>query len=70
VDLPRAACKGRHELFDSDLPDDVDEATGICRRCPELFTCQRWYDSLPPGKRPIGVVAGQINAPKRSKEIA
>jgi hypothetical protein len=74
--LSGAACRGRHELFDPrDLSDpdrqDIEaEALALCRGCPALLACRRWYDSLPPGKRPIGVVAGQINAPKRSKEAA
>jgi Transcription factor WhiB len=69
VDLPNAACKGRHELFDSDLPDDIDDAIAICRRCPELSRCRDWYASLPPIKRPFGVTAGQVKFPKR-KEVA
>lgn len=71
--LPGAACRGRHHLFDP--PDaDVDPedaqcaeqtALKLCSWCPALARCSDWLDSLPPAKRPRGVVAGQINRPPR-----
>jgi WhiB family redox-sensing transcriptional regulator len=74
--LSGAACVGEYDLFDPRDPSDPDredieaEAIAICHACPALFACRAWYDSLPPIKRPFGVTAGQLNAPKRSKEIA
>lgn len=51
-DLPEAACRGRHELFDGydassgETIDDVDyrhsAAVALCRQCPELLPCRAY----------------------------
>jgi WhiB family redox-sensing transcriptional regulator len=66
--LPGARCRGRHHLFDSaargENPDTVAarhaQALGLCSRCPALPRCQDWYDALPPRRRPVGVVSGEV----------
>ena len=65
--LPDAACRGRHQLFDSDEPEDITDAIRICHQCPELFACKAWADQLP-FKALSGVVGGRYRewAPSRS----
>lgn len=66
--LPGARCLGRWALFDpADGDDDHQvverlhaEAITLCRQCPALTQCTNWFHSLPPTKRPSGVVAGHI----------
>jgi WhiB family redox-sensing transcriptional regulator len=66
--LPGARCRGRHTLFDppapGENPDTVAsrhaQALGLCSRCPALSRCGDWLESLPPRKRPHGVVAGNV----------
>ncbi|WP_052960313.1 hypothetical protein [Mycobacterium sp. EPa45] len=70
--LPGAACRGRHHLFDppgdgisGDHPDEVarrQTAVDICNGCPALTPCALWLASLPRRQRPAGVVAGRIIA--------
>lgn len=60
-ELPRAACRGRHKLFDGDTAADRVRAERICRdECPALGRCRRWFTSLPVSRRPSGVVAGKF----------
>ncbi|HPY26001.1 MAG TPA: hypothetical protein PLK19_16960 [Mycobacterium sp.] len=76
--LPGARCRGRHHLFDDaaqgEPADTVEarhrQAIRLCQRCPALEPCQTWLDSLPPSRRPAGVVAGRINSrpPGRPKK--
>lgn len=71
--LPGAKCRHRHHLFDErgpDEPEDVAEqrhaqALGLCRLCPSLAGCQRWYADLPARHRPTGVIAGIVNSPNK-----
>jgi len=64
--LPGARCRGRHHLFDEQRPDEDDgtaaarhaQALALCNRCPALDPCQSWFASLPPRKRPTGIIAG------------
>jgi hypothetical protein len=75
--LPGARCRGRHALFDPQRPDEADEvaqarhsqAVGLCEHCPALAACQLWVNSLPPPKRPSGVIAGQLRRerPRRAR---
>jgi hypothetical protein len=64
--LPKALCRGQIRLFDADDPNDVErenqryDAAKLCSRCPELDPCSAWVDSLPPSRRPAGVVAGHV----------
>lgn len=66
--LPGARCRGRPHLFDAAPPGEPDEVTearhlqalGLCRACPALARCGDYLISLPPSKRPSGVIAGQI----------
>lgn len=66
--LPGARCRGKPHTFDEARPDEAPETTqarhaqalGLCRSCPALASCQRWFNDLPRAKRPSGVVAGQI----------
>lgn len=65
--LPGARCRGRAHLFDpvefAESPIVLQQrhaqALALCERCPALNRCRAWVDSLPPGKRPRGVVAGR-----------
>lgn len=67
--LPGARCRDQTELFDRTVGErgrqkDAREArataVAICRGCPALRPCRGWLDSLPPGERPIGVIAGLV----------
>ena len=66
--LPGARCRGKWALFDpADGDDDRQvverlhaEAVTLCRQCPALTQCANWFHSLPPIKRPGGVVAGRL----------
>lgn len=69
--LPRldgAKCVGLHRLMDPQHPGEPDTAAaarhhramGVCQTCPALPGCRSWLLSLPPRKRPLGVVAGQL----------
>jgi hypothetical protein len=69
--LPGAKCRGRHHLFDPAVPgEDPDNVTarhaqalGLCSHCPALDKCRDWLDSLPPSRRPFGVIAGNVRQP-------
>lgn len=72
--LPGAACIGLWDLMDEpeatdpDRRDVIDQAARLCGICPALAACAAWYDGLPPGQRPGGVVAGRLRrtrAPRR-----
>jgi hypothetical protein len=74
--LPGARCRGRHHLFDAAAPGEEPntvaarhaQATGLCERCPALDRCADWFDGLRPSKRPLGVVACQINRGPEERE--
>ncbi|HPX38596.1 MAG TPA: hypothetical protein PLH92_17215 [Mycobacterium sp.] len=67
--FPGAKCRGKPHLFDEAGPDEPPEvvqarqgqALGLCHRCPSLTRCETWFNSLPPRKRPGGVIAGQVH---------
>jgi hypothetical protein len=67
--LPGARCRRRSALFDLRALDDparLDaEATALrlCQLCPAAEPCRRWFDALPPRRRPHGVIAGRVNRP-------
>jgi hypothetical protein len=69
-DLPDAACRGRHETFDPPAEGEPKAAVearhrraqAVCADCPALTACATWIASLPPKKRPRGVVAGRVLA--------
>jgi len=58
-------------LFDARPPNDPEadnaeaHALALCQRCPSLPRCTDWFDALPPKQRPHGVVAGQVNRPRK-----
>lgn len=66
--LPGARCRGRHHLFDPERQDEAHDtaqlrhrqAITLCEGCPALAACRAWVETLPPRKRPPGVVAGQL----------
>ena len=58
-DLSGAACRGHAPMFDEDR--DEAAALALCGRCGALPGCREWFDGLPPGKRPEGVVAGLVH---------
>jgi hypothetical protein len=64
--LPGAKCVGRHDLFDlrdlsdPERPDAEAQALALCRSCPALAGCSAWFESLPHGRRPHGVIAGKV----------
>lgn len=78
--LDGALCRGHSELFDpaergddtSDTAERLAYAVRVCRHCPALDACRRWFDSLPLRQRPRGVTAGFINGkePQRMTEQA
>ena len=58
--LPRAACRGRSQLFDGRSDDDIYAAIEICQTaCPELARCEAWARSMPDNQL-AGVVAGRM----------
>lgn len=64
--LEGARCKGKSERFDLDVRSDreaIDWAVFACQACPALRLCRSWLGSLPPGRRPAGVVAGRLVDP-------
>ena len=74
--LPGAACLNDWQTWDApeaaEDPADAaarmaDAAERCVRDCPAFTRCAEWNASLSPGRRPIGVVAGQINLPKQPK---
>ncbi|OBG48325.1 hypothetical protein [Mycolicibacterium fortuitum] len=71
-ELPGAACVGMPTAFDpaehgepaTDVEYRHQAALHLCRTCSALASCTEWFDSLKPSKRPVGVIAGQINHPR------
>ena len=66
------ACEGLWTLFDppgfresrASLEKRWERAQAICSdSCPLLVQCRNWYDGLPEGHRPGGVIAGEIRSP-------
>lgn len=65
--LTRAACRGRPELFDGELPGEPDddrdtrhaEALRICAQCPARTACAQLLASIPTRGKD-GVWAGRI----------
>ena len=77
VSLPGARCRNRSHLFDAAEPNEEpgtvaarhSQAIGLCNLCPSFQKCGEWLYSLPPSRRPSGVVAGRvINIPKPRKK--
>ena len=76
--LPGARCIGRWALFDAReeredptvVRDRHEQALGLCRLCPALADCTAWFESLPRGKRPQGVIAGRVYPATAQKEAA
>jgi hypothetical protein len=66
--FPGARCRGRHQLFDEPATHEPSEvvaarhaqALGLCSCCPALGRCEDWFNTLPPSKRPAGIVAGEL----------
>jgi hypothetical protein len=73
--LPGAACRGKWALFDPAEPTETADETrnrhqaalAACQSCPALAECKQWIESLKPRHRPLGVVAGRINEPKKRR---
>jgi hypothetical protein len=62
--LPGAACRGQHEVFDR---TDMTEALALCRSCPALDLCQAYYSDH---ERPKAmVVAGQLPTKPKPKPM-
>lgn len=78
--LDGANCVGMWTAFDPAEPGETAEETAyrhgaaiaLCEACNALQECRDWSDSLPPGQRPRGIIAGRLHdpQPKRKKEIA
>lgn len=74
--LPGAKCRGRSRLFDpahyGELAENVAQrhvqAAMLCAGCPSLDACATWLDSLPPNRRPGGVVAGRVIEPRPARQ--
>jgi len=60
---------GRHKLFGSDEPGDVEAAIELCSWCPCARRCRTWADSLPPNSL-SGVVAGELYVWTQRKAVA
>lgn len=58
--LPGAACKGRAPMFD-DGDGEEAAAVALCASCSALQPCRAWFYSLPPNRRPEGVVGGLVH---------
>lgn len=73
--LSGARCRGRHALFDPQGGQEADDvaaarhaqALALCRQCPALDACHDWLHSLPPRRRPLGVVAGTLRTVRERK---
>lgn len=76
--LPGARCRGRHQLFDATIHSDRGgptarvndarrDALAVCASCPALEPCRTWVNSLPPRRRPHGVVAGTVHTEQRGQ---
>lgn len=74
--LRGALCRHRHHLFDPAVEDEAEadvaarhtQAIGLCGRCPALPDCDAWVSSLPPARRPLGVVAGRVYTRKARRQ--
>lgn len=70
-DLTGARCRGRSQIFDETEDIDlVEYAQSLCQACPALRACTSWLGSLPPRKRPPGVVAGRVFTARRGRPKA
>jgi WhiB family redox-sensing transcriptional regulator len=63
--LPDAACRGKHQLFDASIGSNVKARQAqrvfaeLCASCPVLEQCRDWADTLAPRERQaLGVRAG------------
>lgn len=56
--LPRAACRGRADLFTSEQPDDISQAVEVCTSCAELARCRAWAADQP-RRALLGIVGGE-----------
>lgn len=73
--LPLAACVPHPLLFGEGPADEsraafrarVAAAAAVCATCVELSPCRKWLDSLPEGRRPVGVVVAGHVVRKRKK---
>jgi hypothetical protein len=62
--LHSARCKGRSDIWDSfDDPALVEYAIQQCQSCAAKADCERYFLSLKPRHRPVGVIAGRVNKP-------
>jgi hypothetical protein len=80
--LDGALCKGKAAQFDEAAPGEPDNkvaarhqaAIEMCNRCPAFDACAAYFRSLPPAKRPPGVIAGRVHhwhtTTRRRKESA
>jgi hypothetical protein len=64
--LPRAACRGEHQIMDD--YDNPAPALRLCARCAEIQPCGTYLAGLKPSERPLGIMAGQVIAPKLRKQ--
>jgi WhiB family transcriptional regulator, redox-sensing transcriptional regulator len=64
--LPGARCKGRSEWDSWDDPELVEYTLHQCTRCPAIELCENYFLSLRPSQRPVGVIAGRLNRPRKS----
>lgn len=68
-DLTGALCAGRAHLFDEAAPGEHEDAVAarhgaalqLCVICPVRSPCRAYFLSLPPAKRPGGVIAGRVH---------
>jgi WhiB family redox-sensing transcriptional regulator len=60
-ELRGARCRGKWSIFDeTECPETTEYALNQCAMCECRPECVRWFESLKPSKRPVGVVAGRV----------
>lgn len=67
--LPNRLCRDRSDLFDSEHPDDIDQAVTICGHCRDREPFRRWAASQNPYTL-NGVIAGRHYRPDHKKKGA
>jgi hypothetical protein len=69
--LPGAKCRGRARDFDEyDDPNIIQSTIDACNQCPSQPECEKYWLSLRPCQRPLGVMAGRINRPTKPRKRA
>jgi len=83
--LTGARCRHKHATFDEAQSGESDEnvaarhaqALRLCvgdgsssAGCPAFAECESWFLSMPPSRRPTGVVAGRVHHSRSRRQPA